>query len=565
MNDTSMPVGIPPSQPSISDLQSADRPLIQTDDVSSLPDGKHSLSTDPILRLETTDGAVPGAVPDALAKLCDGSLLDFDGLAAHQRHPWNLFLYQTAALALIRSGEAEAAEDDAAWRALADPSAWRDRLAALTPGCADTAWSLVCDDPAKPAFMQPPLGAAGLAGYAIAGRTPDEIDLLVTAKNHDVKAARAGRPEARHWCFALVTTQTLNGYSGRGNFGIARMNGGFASRPMVMRTPGQDAATCFRRGVQAALGARAKALDRHHALFAGRDGTGLLWLEPWEREEAIPMRRLDPLFVEVCRRLRLARDKEGRIVAWGKPSTTARVDANKALKGDFGDAWTPLAAEDGTALTVGGGGFDYRLVSRLLDPTAFTLPIAAQPRRDDPREMVWLHCAVLVRGQGKTEGLHERWVRLPGRSSRETLGKLSNGMVAQAKDAKGALRRSLLTFLQGAPAKWNLDDRRADAVTASFEQETDRVFFDHLFERASVMDTDTEEAAEIRWKQRLAGTARALFARGVATLSPPESRREKAQAVAASVLAGMLVKAGLAQPKDAETSDTMEEADAAVS
>jgi CRISPR system Cascade subunit CasA len=177
-----------------------------------------------------------------LAGLCGNTLIGFDGLAAHQRHGWDLFLYQIAALALERSGEAEAVADDTAWQALDDPRAWRDRLAALTPGCAETAWCLVVQDLAKPALLQPPIGTGRLDDYKIAGETPDEIDVLVTSKDHDVKAARAGSAEPRHWLFALVTLQTLQGYSGRGNFGIARMNGGFASRPLVMRTPDRSLA-----------------------------------------------------------------------------------------------------------------------------------------------------------------------------------------------------------------------------------------------------------------------------------------------------------------------------------
>ena len=102
--------------------------------------------TDCIFVIETKVGGVKVTLPEALARLCDGSLVGFEGLAAHQQHAWDLFLYQIAALALVRSGETVAAEDDAAWCRLADAAEWRQRLAALTPGCADTAWSLVVDD-----------------------------------------------------------------------------------------------------------------------------------------------------------------------------------------------------------------------------------------------------------------------------------------------------------------------------------------------------------------------------------------------------------------------------------
>jgi CRISPR system Cascade subunit CasA len=88
--------------------------------------------TEPILMLETEPGPLAATLPEALARLCDSSLIGFDGLAAHQRHGWYLFLCQTAALALVRSGEAEAVADDSAWRDLADAAAWHRRLASLT-------------------------------------------------------------------------------------------------------------------------------------------------------------------------------------------------------------------------------------------------------------------------------------------------------------------------------------------------------------------------------------------------------------------------------------------------
>lgn len=498
---------------------------------------------DSILPLKTTEGDRLGTLPEALAKLCGGTLLGFDGLAAHQRYAWDLFLYQLAASALERVGDACAVEQPATWRALADPTAWRERLVALTPGCAESAWSLIEYDVTKPAFLQPPILAGNLGEYKAIGHTPDEIDVLITAKNHDVKVARVAAAEPWHWLFALVTLQTLQGYSGRGNFGIARMNGGFASRPLVMRTPSRDAATCFRRGVGAALRARAKALDAIHSAFAA-DGITLLWLEPWDHEQGIATQRLDPLFIEVCRRVRLARDPCGRIVVWGRPSTTARVAEVKERKGDLGDAWTPITKPEGAALTVGARGFDYHLVARLFKDEDFILPEGVRPQSDGPADAVWLRCAVLVRGQGKTEGLHERWVRLPARAGRKLLGKLSQAMVLQARDAKSALSAALLNFLQGSPERLNFKDHRADASLDSFEQEVDHVFFEHLFRRASASEDDAV-GAEADWKAILVRLARGLFERETERTAPPQGRRERAQAIAGLVLNSALRKAQL--------------------
>lgn len=153
---------------------------------------------DPLLVLDTEAGIMRGTLPDALAALCNGTLRGFEGLAAHQRVPWFLFLAQVAAMALAHAGNAAEAEDAVAWHALGEAGFWRQALAALTPDCADSAWSLIVENPAKPALLQPPV-RTGFERYGSIGHTPDEIDLLVTAKVHDVKPARAGAAEPRHW------------------------------------------------------------------------------------------------------------------------------------------------------------------------------------------------------------------------------------------------------------------------------------------------------------------------------------------------------------------------------
>jgi CRISPR system Cascade subunit CasA len=519
--------------------------------------------------LETTEGALAATLPEALARLCDGSLVGFEGLAAHQQHAWDLFLFQIAALALVRSGEAEAVEDDAAWRRLADAAEWRQRLVTLTPGCSDTAWSLVVDDLTRPAFLQPPIVTGTLNGYAIAGRTPDEIDVLVTAKGHDVKVARASASERLHWLFALVTLQTLQGYSGRGNFGIARMNGGFASRSLVMLTPGRDLPARFRRGVQSALVAHQKALDTDGYYYRD-DGLALLWLKAWDTNESLSLKSLDPLFVEVCRRVRLVPDAQGNIVAWGRPSEKPRVAVPKEAKGNLGDAWTPVSAKENAALTVGPAGFDYRLVQRLLSPQEFSKPASMEIPDADPEGGLWLHAAVLVRGQGKTEGLHDRWLLIPqgvqsfirDPTKAERMAKLSGGMIVQADGAKRALRLGLLKYLQGGAEKIDFDDERPRAWLDALEQRIDGMFFQHLFARVR---NDSDLQTETAWRKGLETATRDLFAEATTRLSAPECRRERALAVASVTFGGSLRKAGIAiaSPLPGEQPDETEEADAA--
>lgn len=501
--------------------------------------------SDPIFTIETRDGRVCADFPSCLAKLVDGSLLEFQGLAAHQRPAWLLFLYQTAALALVRSNHAALADDDAGWRTLADPAIWRGYLEALAPA---SAWELINPDPAAPALLQPPQGP----GYTLLASTPDELDVLITSKNHDIKRARAAQATDADWLFALVSLQTMQAYSGRKSYGIARMSSRFASRPLVERVPDRTVAAQFRHGVRAALTARMRALVQP-SLFSD-NGVPLLWLVPWDGKQAFPIVHVDPLVVEICRRVRLVRDATGRITAFGQYSDTDRLAAPKEAKGNLGDAWTPIKADDDAALTVRENGFDYRLVSRLLNPKNFKLPVAAT--NTNP----WLHLAVLARSttETKTEGYHERWVRLPEGAREDDLGQISERMVEEAKAAKKALSMAVLTLLQGGPDKINFGDERPAPWLAAAEGAIDGMFFQHLRARAEAEDVI---AAHEAWKRELCAQMRGVLERAIDQgISPPGLRRERARAMAWARFEGMLQSAEL-KPARQITAEPEEEFD----
>ena len=67
--------------------------------------------------------------------------------------------------------------------------------------------------------------------------TPDELDMLVTSKNHDLKTSVAFRAGLDDWIFALITLQTMEGFGGAGNYGISRMNGGLGNRSAFSLAP----------------------------------------------------------------------------------------------------------------------------------------------------------------------------------------------------------------------------------------------------------------------------------------------------------------------------------------
>jgi len=408
-------------------------------------------------------------------------------------------------------------------------------LLALTGGKREP-WCLVVEDLARPAFMQPPVPEGKLDGFKHARFYADEVDVLVTSKNHDVKMARVGRPRAEHWVYALVTLQTMEGYSGPRNYGVARMNSGAGSRPGVALTPTLDYGTRFRRDVSIAIAARDEIA---RGRYKSGGGVALVWLEPWNGETSLSVDALDPLFIEACRRLRLVVE-DGRIAARFCPTTRTRIAADE-LKGNTGDLWTPIDRKESKALTLGDGGFDYRKTQDILLAQDYE-PGAAQVAQRGDAGLLFI-ASVLARGMGKTNGYHDRLVAIPQhvtgllrrQKDRDLLAARSRERVERVAEALGAvLKPALLTLIQGAPQRLDFQDRRAQRWLDAMNDAVDALFFERLWADATVAD----EQARKSWANLVLALARGQLERAYDSAPIPSARRYRAISAAGRVFEG---------------------------
>lgn len=486
---------------------------------------KFSLLDEPLLGLELADRArTRVSLPECLALLGRDEVRCFTAMQAHQQHGWHAFLVQLAAIALHKGGAEEPRQ-----RA----ERWRELLLGLTRTVEP--WCLVVEDLTRPAFMQPPVPERTLEGFKDAQRFPDELDVLVTAKNHDVKAARIGSPQPEHWIYALVTLQTMEGFSGKANYGIARMNGGHASRPVIGLTTGSSLGVRFRRDVGLLLAARTEIARSYEFRRAG--GKSLLWCEQWDGEASLALGELDPFFIDVCRRVRMAWADE-RLTAMRTGTSTPRVAA-QALQGNTGDPWTPVNAKEGKAFTATEAGFSYRTVQRLLTEYPPCRAMVPQPREGD----VQLLATVFARGMGKTAGFHERTIpfprvvtnRLRREDSRNELARLARERVELVSLVQNrALRPALRTLVQGAPDKLDMDDDRADRWVRAHDAAIDAVFFERLW-----ADVDGDPAATAaEWARLVLDLAREQLHAAMDDAPVPLARRYRAVATAERVFEG---------------------------
>lgn len=483
----------------------------------------HDLLTEQLITVREGEARSRRSLPEVLALLGAKRVDAFPALQAFQQHAWHAFLVQLASMALHRAGETSPRQSSARWAEL---------LLDLTQGEHEP-WCLVVPNLAKPAFMQPPVPERSLDGFKEEVGRPDLIDVLILARNHDVKMGRMDRAVPEHWVFALVSLQTMQGVSGKWNYGIARMNKGYGSRPGIGLAQRLEPGWRFARDVKRLLSGRAEVLEAHEQQYEENAGRALLWVETWDGSASGPFQKLDPYFIEVCRRVRLEQAKEsGRLVARLKPTKAPRLAA-KELHGVTGDPWTPVNPAKSTAFTASATGFSYRDVQRLLSDE-FTAGVALSPSKDDGDSL--FVGEVVTRGEGETNGYHHRAIPVPAKvvhrlgddAERKALGDLAMERVETVGTvARSVLLPALLTLVQGdpkKPRKLDYKDERPRRWLDAFENVVDAEFFEQLW---ADLDRPPAEARR-EWETYLLALARVQLDLALESAPTPSAQRYRA-------------------------------------
>jgi CRISPR system Cascade subunit CasA len=484
------------------------------------------LLTQPMLHGRGRD-RVPRALtlPGLLAALARDEVVDFSRARAHQQHPWSMFLTQLAAIAMRRAKVDTLPTEEGSWRSM---------LLDLTSGEPEP-WCLIVEDLAKPAFFQPPVPEGELRKPSKKGKpgeqwdtleTPDDLDVLVTSKRHDVKSGLVAPDDIEAWIYALCCLQTTQGFPGRGYTRVARMKGGFGNRPRVGVSPGLGFGQRFRRDVPILLQTWPDLVTRGF-----RDaGIGLAWLPPWDGASSLDISSLTPHFVEVCWRVRLERAERG--ICARSTTTSKRRCAPEVDTGDVGDPWIPTSRVDGSILTPGSAGYHYKLLVELLFEQGYEAAATQVLRGNDP-DPVFFWASALVRGKGKTEGLHEMILPLSGparlsfltKSTRDAVGRRAEERVKQAESM-----RSQVLY----PAWRLLDPAPPDALNSRIDER----FFASLFATLKLSD----EQARAVWEDELLTLAEAELEAAIERAPLPDARFYRATVAARRMFYGCLKK-----------------------
>lgn len=495
---------------------------------------RHDLLAETLI--STTDArgrSTQRTLPGVLAALGAGEVDDFPALRAHQQHAWHAFLCQLAAMGLHRAGLDNPRQDEATWMRL---------LLSLSEGVAE-AWCLFVEDLSQPAFLQTPVTEGRWKSDYEKNESsphPDDFGIIVLARAHDVKPSRMRQPLPEHWVYALVMLQTMSGYPGRGSFGIARMNGGNGSRAGVALRPADQVSAAWSRDVSVLCRQRDRLSEGFG--FHASAGLALLWLQAWDGSVGNEtFAELDPYVVEISRRVRLRVGAASELRLFRANSEGTRLDA-KASKGRLGDPWLPF--DDDKALTLAENGWTYGKLKELLIDRTLLPGIAGEYQSDERGKSLTLVADVVVRGQGKTGGHHERRLVLPPKvvnvladpDARGRLAKRARDWIEHNATVRNkVLKFALAWFLQPNAAKPKFDVKEPERYVDAFERTVDDAFFPLLW--ASLDEAD-DAVAEKAFIEQILSFARAEFERGCESLPSSAARRFKARAVAESAFQG---------------------------
>jgi CRISPR system Cascade subunit CasA len=505
---------------------------------------KFDLLSEELIRVTVSSGGDHRlSLSGLFAALMRDEVAAFPALRPHQRHAWHAFLVQLGALALLSVGRPQAPETEDEWRQL---------LSGLTHG-EDAPWRLVSPLD-RPALLQPPLPSGTEDQLKRVVDTPDALDMLVTAKNHDLKQEVMTGGAVEDWLFALVTLQTMEGFLGAGNYGISRMNAGFGNRAALGIVPPGGPGAHVRRDIGRLLEFRGQIPG--HAGFPASGGLALVWLVPWDGKTSLKPSELDPYYIEICRRVRLVVNA-ARLQTRFAGSQVPRIAPFEG--GVTGDPWAPVLTDANgvqKVLTVDAQGFGYqRMVQLMFRGEISASRVEPSPLQivasSDATEGLSLVARALTRGQGKTEGYHERRVRISNRVRRsfmrledaEPVAKAAQDRVMIAGQIqRRVLRPALLALFENGPETIDFRkdgaDRRAQDFLAHFDQLVDRDFFPDLWEEFESDDVEARHEARGRWVRGLLKTAEGLLREANESASKAIQRRYRSWARAQTVFHG---------------------------
>lgn len=445
---------------------------------------------------------------------------------------------------------------------------WRDMILSIAP---EHAFDLYSNNPEQAAFMQPPMD---LTTYNEAKlnvekhrNSPDELTVLMTAKNHSTKFSTVSSGTTWDWICSLIEFQTLSKQGGNGHYCGVRMSGGFGTRLMAGVYDSLDAGSMWRRDVSVLIKNLNKIRDTHESFSKSSSAKTCLWLYPWDGNEQINMSELNPMFIDVARRIRLF-ESDGNIKVLYSTSKTTRVNA-RHLNGDIGDPWLPIKIDENKRSAVDYQRLDLAKLASILFPMKagdnIEKPLLMKESYPDAKNP-FIYLAGFNGGKKITD-FYEFVIPAPlgmvirnlNDEIHEEIAQNASAMLKDIDVANRALKSALLSaWFCGKPLN-EIGKKQKDTCNLpqlaieTLDKELTQYFLQYAFKYGTALDLETGEVnidkallLKCEWRSYLINKVRDIFEILRINYCKKNSLSYKSDVISEKILNGILAKI---QPK----------------
>jgi len=298
----------------------------------------------------------------------------------------------------------------------------------------------------------------------------------------------------------------------------------------------------------------------------------VVWTEPWDgtKAEGLLINQLEPLYIEICRRVRLRQADRGLEAVRANSLSRRIID----IKGLTGDPWAPVGKATGQRDTppafLGPRKFGYERIVDGLFSADWELPRLLRLTTHDgsPGGATQLIARGMVRGEGGTAGYHERVIPLTPKTAqvfgsggnKEDIGDIARQRIAQIGKVKNILRHAIATFLARGESGDTTPEQRslANRWVDKLDEIVDAGFFKRLQDEFDIEHADDRHSLRMNWLRNgtdgIVDHAESVLHAAEEALPCPSVHRFKAMVEADSVFWGRIRGAngfpGLFDPRD---------------
>ena len=261
---------------------------------------------------------------------------------------------------------------------------------------------------------------------------------------------------------------------------------------------------------------------------------------PWAGDAQLSVGKdLDPLFIEICRRIRLF-ERDGRLMARKAGSKAARI---ASVNGLTDDPWAPVSIEKPRSFTLGDNrAFTYKTLRDLTMSGKWTPASLAKADEEEAEQTMLLVAEAFARGNSKTGGFRSRVIPMSKTVAQRMLTTTATDQSAYLMEdialVDKALRNGIALLAANGLRESIKADHYARAATAraKLDHHADAMFFSVLWDMLEAGDEAARLYRRAQFMCDLSDIARVIFREQRSAIPCKAVMRPRAEARAEACL-----------------------------